>query len=247
MIEDTSRFVLDLDVVAHVLPVENSLLSLDSGSFTRIRFVRLLRGTDARAGLDIFGLARSLAATEEENLTLRFGLRDVLGGSKVGNHEKHHERDHDTQIPPLVAAEVLETLGKIRGSVDRGSTGSRSNRRANLVGRIRVSISERDEAVQSAREGPAVEFVDHQTFETVTDRVDVVHPSGPAKHVSRGNGEPGVDDQTKNKNGGGHQRLGETARRRSDRTEQHRHGHGSEEGEEQEHEERARLDRKSVV
>ena len=241
MVKDASRLVLDLDIVAHVLPVENSLLSLDTSGLMLARFVRLLRGANGRAGLEIVGVVMSLTATEEQNFTLRLGLRDVLGGGQVGEHEKHHKSDHNTQVPPLVTLIVLEALSKIRGSIDVSGTSNRPDLRANLVCPVGVSIAGWDKFLKRTRECPAVELVDHQTFKTVSDRVNVVHPSRPAKHVSRGNGETGVDDQTENENCSGHQSLGQTARGRSDRTEQHRHGQGSDEREEQEREESARL------
>ena len=82
-----------------------------------------------------------------------------------------------------------------------------------------------------------MEFVNHQALESVGNGIDIVHPSRPAKHVSRRDGKSSVDNQTQDEDGGGHQSLGQSARRGGDSTEEHGHGQGRHEGKQQEDEE----------
>lgn len=82
-----------------------------------------------------------------------------------------------------------------------------------------------------------VELVDHQCLEGVCDRVDVVDPSRPAKHVGCWNGETGVHDETEDDDCGGSQRLDKSSRSSSDGSEEHRHHKSSEETDQVEEEE----------
>src|ERR1700744_6507115 len=82
-----------------------------------------------------------------------------------------------------------------------------------------------------------MELVDHKRLETVRNRVNVVHPSRPTQHVASRNGEAGVDNQTQDQDGGGHQSLRQRARGGSNGSEDHGHGQGGHYGEEKERKE----------
>ena len=86
-----------------------------------------------------------------------------------------------------------------------------------------------------------MELVQHQRLKGIGDRIEIVEPAAPAKHISGGDGETGEDDERKNDDGGGHHGLRQRTRGTGDGTEDHRHDEDGDEGDEQEEEERSRL------
>jgi hypothetical protein len=118
VVENAPGFILDLDVVANVLPVEDSGLSLDVGNILS-GLVDLLSSGNRAACLFIASIRRSLAAAEEEDFTLGLGLGDKLDTKKVCKEEESHESKHDTKVAPLVVRGVLVTFAEEGGPVNR--------------------------------------------------------------------------------------------------------------------------------
>src|SRR5690242_9339336 len=94
VVENTSRLAFDLDVVAHVLPLENSGLALDDGDVV-VRVVILCRNSSSSdSALEIIGglaLGYLVAATEHQNFTLGLRSSNVLSSDKVDGHESEAE------------------------------------------------------------------------------------------------------------------------------------------------------------
>ena len=222
MIQNTTLFVLNLNIIAYVLPVEDCSLALNSGRNLLGALVGLLSSADRLGAFDIiFRVAslRSVSSTEEQNLTLGLGLRDVLSADKVESQEEDHKTNHDAQVAPLVGVGVLEVVVEVVVTFNDllAKTGTTSV--ANLV-HVRFSVG-RDKRLIQTSEVAIVEFVDHERLETISNGIDVIHPSGPAKHVGWRNGETGVDNETQNQDSGGDKSLREGSRVGGDRTENH--------------------------
>ena len=115
MIQNSSGFTLDFDIVAYILPVEDgSLLLEDSG---HVDVGRSLLDTRALDLTELFVAAASLgedswlvAATEEEDFTLGFLGRDVFGCDEVDGAETDHEDPEDTEVSDSVSPIHLESL-----------------------------------------------------------------------------------------------------------------------------------------
>ena len=113
MIQNPAILLLDLDIVAHVLPVEDrglllqmtgkSGIGIAGGDRTdlghhSLRIIRLL--LLQRGGL--------VATAENENLALGLLLRDEFGGNHVRRQEEEDETDEDTEISPPMRPSILE-------------------------------------------------------------------------------------------------------------------------------------------
>ena len=242
---------LDLDVEAHVLPVEHGLLLLNRGHrrLARQPLLALLRRLGRRrrgaAGLDVDqgpGLVH-VTATEEQHLALGLGGRDVLGGDEVGGAEEDGKGVDDAEVAPQVLGIVVEAERQVAVAVDVGLARDAADGGADLAGRRHAGVGRARRAlghVGGAGEAAVVELVDHEALEGVGDGVDVVDPAEPDAHAAEGQREARVDHEREQDDGGGRERLGQGARRGADGAEDHGHGQGDAEGEEQEGEEGAR-------
>ena len=118
MVQNAPGLILDLDVVANILPVENGGLTLNVGDIL-VRLVDLLTSGSGGVSLEVIDDWGSLAAAEEKDLTLGFGLGNILSCRKVGGQKESHESEHDTQVAPQVVGSILETFAKVGCSIDR--------------------------------------------------------------------------------------------------------------------------------
>lgn len=115
MIQNPSRFTLDLDIVADILPVENGSLLLEDGGYIDVG--RSLLDTRTLDLTELFVAAASLGedswlvtAAEEEDFTLGFLGRDVFGCDEVDGAETDHEDPEDTEVSDSISSIHLESL-----------------------------------------------------------------------------------------------------------------------------------------
>lgn len=80
-----------------------------------------------------------------------------------------------------------------------------------------------------------MEFVNHQAFKTIGNRVKIVDPSSPAAHVLNIDRKTSVDDEGKDHDSRGRKSLSQGSTKAGDRSEEHGHDHSK--GETDEHEE----------
>lgn len=245
VVEDTTRLLLDGDIVADVLPLEDGGLAFDDGDV--VGTIVLNRDVACRSsGFQIlFGLALGrgefVATLEDKDLTLGLLGGDEFSTSEVDTHETEHEDPHDSEVAPLVLCVVVEGRVDVSITTDERLSGNRADGPASLLSTRNVFVAgaERNELI--ALELPVVEFVDHERLETVTNRVDVADPLGPAQHVAGRDSETSVHDETQDEDGGGCESLNKRAGQRGDRTEEHGHDERQCEGDEDEEEEVAGL------
>ncbi|KAI6773176.1 hypothetical protein HG531_000025 [Fusarium graminearum] len=108
VVENASWFTLDLDVVAHVVPVENTGGTLDVGDFVVV-------------------LLGHVAAAEDEDLTLGLLGGDELGGDDVDDVVEDCHGDENTHVAPLVSVEVLVLEVDVGVAVDVALTWDGAN------------------------------------------------------------------------------------------------------------------------
>ncbi|TFA97843.1 hypothetical protein CCMA1212_010383 [Trichoderma ghanense] len=206
VVEDATRFALDLDVVADVAPVEDAGRGLDHG-------VAVLRGF----GVALLGRRRGgqeLGAAEDEDLALGLFRLDEVCGDKVDEVVEQHKGNQNADVAPLVRVEIPVLRVDVgiaahkvlaRDGPDGGAGAVRG--RDVLVARDRGAG---DEGV--ALEAAAAELVDHEGLEAVGHGVEVVDPAAPAKHVVDGDDEAGEDDHGEDEQRGGDHGLREGPR-----------------------------------
>ena len=237
LVENTPRLALDLDVVAHVLPVEDGSL-LDEGRNLVVlslhRMLLVVRGFWIIVPL-LLHPGRDLAAGKDEHFSFgRLGF-DNLDGANVRDEEEGEEGENDSQIPPHVRRLVSVALVEERVAIDEALAGDGALAGADEVvaSVVRTGGSWN---VRGAVEAAVAELVDHEGLKGVLDRVDVADPLEPRAHVALGDGEAGVDDESEHEDARRNQSLGEGAGHGADSAEDVGHGEGGEDGEEEEDE-----------
>jgi hypothetical protein len=108
MVQNPALLLLDLDVVAHVLKMQDRRLLLDDRGVRGLMVAdRLgLLGNGRLLRLRVFCVflryafegRRDLATGEHEDLTLGLFRRDPLGGDKVGTQEDDNEGYEDAKV-----------------------------------------------------------------------------------------------------------------------------------------------------
>ena len=240
VVKNAAGLLLDCDVVADVLPLEDGSLAFDDGNV-----VGIVLGSDVTSGnggLKIFfrlalGGSCLVATTEDKDFTLGLLSSDVLSTNKVDAHETKHEGPHDTEVAPLVLRIVVEGRVDVVITVDEWLSRNRSDSPAGLLKARDIIVARTGWEEVVALKISVVEFVHHEGLKTVADRVDVTDPLGPTQHVARRNGKTSVHDKTQDEDGGGCQSLDKGARASGNGTEEHGHDERQCEGNQDEEEE----------
>lgn len=126
IVQDLASLLLDLDLVADVVPMENTSRALDVatlliGLVPSSRLGNRSSNSDtARFGITLVLLEgrRLVAATEEQDLTLALGSRDCLSRKHVGGGEEGDEGEQDTKVAPLMRHVVLESRVDVVVAID---------------------------------------------------------------------------------------------------------------------------------
>ena len=103
-IKNLSGFGLDLDIVAHILPVENSGLLLDA--LEPLRNLPLYTCIGSSGFLVNFQSFRrsEITPSKNQNFSLRLLLRDILGGYNIGATIERNESDENSYVAEGVSA-----------------------------------------------------------------------------------------------------------------------------------------------
>lgn len=103
VIQKTSRFTLDLNVIYNILPSEDIRLWLKSSSRV-LALISLLRHSELLIGHapvnTILKVSRDLTTLKDQNLSLARSLGVELSGDEVDKHEGDEEGDEDTKVAP---------------------------------------------------------------------------------------------------------------------------------------------------
>lgn len=73
--------------------------------------------------------------------------------------------------------------------------------RANSLIRADVSVVATGRYENRARDLSAMEFIDHQSLESITDRVEIIDPPEPWMHVSNWDRKSSISDDGKDEDG----------------------------------------------
>ncbi len=120
-----------------------------------------------------------------------------LDAERSNGNESKQESDQDTNVAPKMARLVPKAGGQVVDTRNLVRTGCSSGERANLVvGQgCRVTSSTGDDLSPLTGESGALKLVDHQSLESVKDRVDVRDPEQPPPHRSLRDNVSGPEDE----------------------------------------------------
>lgn len=253
VVQNLSYLALDLDLVAHISPVEGACSPLNIGLLIRhVAALLLAGGNDGSGNLDTPRLgivlvllegSRLVSTAEDQHLALGLLGRDVLSGEHVHDEEPDHEGNQDAKVPPLMRVVVPEARIDVVVAADEVGAGHGADGRTDAVGSRDILVTGHRRAGNELGTGEllVVELVDDETLEGVGQGIQVVEPAAPAKHVVDGDDEAGEDDERKNDDGSRHHGLRQRPGSAGNGPEHHGHGEDRKEGDQEEVEEGAGL------
>ncbi|KAH3686738.1 hypothetical protein WICPIJ_002281 [Wickerhamomyces pijperi] len=213
-VQNSTLFLLDLDSVTDISPVEDIGPTLQSRNLRTVSRGFFL-------GSDIL-----LVATRFQIVDNRLVLV-VFGKHHVDSQQEEDETQKNTKVSPLVSVGVFVGLFQVDRTGDIGLTWDSTDSGTDIVSVTRSNTIWCSRNVIRTVVVDTRELVSQQGFKGIGQWVDVVDPSTPRQHVVHRNDETNKNNQSQQQEMGRSDSLSQRGRSRTCQTEKMGHGESS--------------------